>query len=657
MCPVKFQKIFWWPCNSEEMNGEGIIERKSLSEVHGTVNVTQKRGLHKLMAFLGPAYLVSVGYMDPGNWATDIAGGSRFGYSLIWVLLMSNLMALLLQSLSARLGVVQQLDLAQASRKKFPPLVNFCLWIFAEIAIAACDLAEVLGMAIGLQLLFGLPLIWGVTFTVLDTLLLLVLQNYGIRKIEAFIIGLVVVIGSAFLMEMFLAKPAMGALLKGFIPSLPSPEALYIAIGIIGATVMPHNLYLHSSLVQTRRIDMSEKGIWAAIRYNIIDSTIALNAAFFVNCAILVLAASTFFNAGYFHVASIQDAHELLSPLLGTKLAPLLFGVALVAAGQSSTITGTLAGQIVMEGYLNLRITPWLRRLITRTIAIIPAYLAILLYGERETGPLLVLSQVILSLQLGFAIVPLIHFTSDKKAMGVFVIRPWLQITAWAIALIIVSLNVKLVSDEVMGWENAAGENSWILWITVIPVCVACALLLLYITLKPVLTKRATEKRAKVPHGTAATLSGIEKPTYDRIAVTLDFSSMDSVTIGSAISQGGHGAHYMLIHIVETAGAIAYGSDIADHESEEDTTGLESYVRQLKEQGYKAEMRIGYGNPKRRIPEIVKEFGADLLVMGAHGHKFFKDLIFGTTVDTVRHRLSIPVLIVRESVGDRKFKD
>ena len=290
--------------------------------------------------------------MDPGNWATDIAGGSKFGYALIWVLLMSNVMALLLQSLSARLGLVRQLDLAQASRSTYSRPVNFFLWILAEIAIAACDLAEVLGMAIGLQLLFGLPLIWGVSLTVLDTLLLLLLQSYGMRKMEAFIIALVAIIGGAFVVEMILAKPDMGALVTGFIPSLPGDGALYIAIGIIGATVMPHNLYLHSSLVQTRRINTSERGIWSAIKYNFIDSTIALNAAFFVNAAILVLAASTFFKAGMHEVEDIQDAHRFLAPLLGTELAPILFGVALVAAGQSSTITGTLAGQIVMEGYL-----------------------------------------------------------------------------------------------------------------------------------------------------------------------------------------------------------------------------------------------------------------------------------------------------------------
>ena len=632
------------------MNGETTISRKSLSEVNASVDVTQRRGWNKLLAFMGPAYLVSVGYMDPGNWATDIAGGSRFGYSLIWVLLMSNLMALLLQSLSARLGVVRQLDLAQASRKTYHPVVNYTLWILAEIAIAACDLAEVLGMAIGLQLLFGLPLIWGVSLTVLDTLLLLMLQNYGIRKIEMFIIGLVAIIGGAFLVEMVLAKPAMGELIKGFVPSLPGNEALYIAIGIIGATVMPHNLYLHSSLVQTRRIDSSEKGIWQAIKYNFIDSAIALNAAFFVNCAILVLAASTFFKAGFFEVVDIQDAHRLLAPLLGTGLAPILFGVALVAAGQSSTITGTLAGQIVMEGYLNLRIAPWLRRLITRVIAIIPAYIVILLYGESQTGALLVLSQVVLSLQLGFAIIPLIHFNSDKKTMGVFAIKLWVRIAAWSIAVIILALNVKLVFQQVILWMDNAGEYTWVLWITVVPVCIGAGLLLVYITIKPLIERRASEKAARLPHGTAAWLEKITKPVYHRIAVTIDFSAIDSLTIRSALAQGGTEASYLLMHVVETAGAMVYGSDIADRESSEDEKALESYVRQLHASGYLAEMKIGYGNPKRVIPVITKEFNADLLVMGGHGHKFWKDLIFGTTVDTVRHRVDIPVLIVREKV-------
>lgn len=624
------------------------IHRKSLSEVNASIDATNRKGWRKALAFMGPAYLVSVGYMDPGNWATDIAGGSKFGYALIWVLLMSNMMALLLQSLSARLGLVRQLDLAQASRSTYSRPVNFFLWILAEIAIAACDLAEVLGMAIGLQLLFDLPLIWGVSLTVLDTLLLLLLQSYGMRKIEAFIIALVAIIGGAFVIEMILAKPDMGALATGFIPSLPGEGALYIAIGIIGATVMPHNLYLHSSLVQTRRINTSERGIWSAIKYNFIDSAIALNAAFFVNAAILVLAASTFFKAGLHEVEDIQDAHRFLAGLLGTELAPILFGVALVAAGQSSTITGTLAGQIVMEGYLNLRIAPWLRRIITRMIAIIPAIIVILIYGESETGAMLIFSQVVLSLQLGFAVIPLIHFTSDKVKMGVFVIKPWVKIAAWVIAGIIVSLNVKLVLQEVTGWIAEMGENSWIIWITVVPVCMAAGLLLIYITFKPLLDKRSADRDAKIPHGTAVTLDMTTSPVYRRIAITIDFSRIDTLTIQSALAQGGKTAQYILLHIVETAGAMVYGSDIADHESKKDTVSLENYKEQLIENGYDVVVKIGYGNPQRTIPKMVTEFQADLLVMGAHGHKFFKDLIFGTTVDTVRHRVKIPVLIVRE---------
>jgi manganese transport protein len=625
------------------------LQRKSLSEVNASIDATNRKGWRKALAFMGPAYLVSVGYMDPGNWATDIAGGSKFGYALIWVLLMSNLMALLLQSLSARLGLVRQLDLAQASRSTYSRPVNFFLWILAEIAIAACDLAEVLGMAIGLQLLFGLPLIWGVSLTVLDTLLLLLLQSYGMRKIEAFIIALVAIIGGAFVVEMILAKPVVGELVKGFVPSLPGDEALYIAIGIIGATVMPHNLYLHSSLVQTRRINTSEKGIWSAIKYNFIDSAIALNAAFFVNSAILVLAAATFFKAGLHDVADIQDAHRFLAPLTGTQLAPILFGIALVAAGQSSTITGTLAGQIVMEGYLNLRIAPWLRRIITRLIAIIPALIVILIYGESETGAMLIFSQVVLSLQLGFAVIPLIHFNSDKEKMGVFVIKPWVKITAWAIAAIIISLNVKLVMQEITGWLAAAGPNAWILWITVVPVVVGAGLLLLYIILKPLIDRRTAERDTKVPHGTAVTLDVTSRPAYKRIAVTLDFSSIDTITIQSALAQGGTQAHYLLLHVVETAGAMVYGSDIADHESRKDTIALDNYKTQLIEKGYKVDVKIGYGNPRRGIPKMVTEFESDLLVMGAHGHKFFKDLIFGTTVDTVRHRVNIPVFIVRKT--------
>ena len=414
---------------------------KSLEEVNESVSTQNKKtGFRKILAFLGPAYLVSVGYMDPGNWATDIAGGSQFGYALLWVLLMSNLMALLLQSLSARLGIVTQRDLAQASRETYSKPINYVLYFLAEIGIAACDLAEVLGMAIGINLLFDIPLIEGVLITVLDTFLLLFLINKGIRKMEAFIIVLVAIIGFSFIFEMIFAEPELDKVLYGLIPSMPNSAALYIAIGIIGATVMPHNLYLHSSLVQTRKFDRTPAGIKQALKYNFIDSTIALNLAFFVNAAILILAAATFYKNGMHEVAEIQDAHQFLEPLLGTKWAPILFAVALIAAGQSSTITGTLAGQIVMEGYLNFRMQPWVRRIITRLIAIIPAVVVILIYGESVTGKLLILSQVVLSLQLGFAIIPLIHFVSDKSKMNGFHISKMTQVTAWIIALIIVSL-------------------------------------------------------------------------------------------------------------------------------------------------------------------------------------------------------------------------
>lgn len=622
------------------------IPMASLSEVNASVDVTKLgSNRRKLFAFLGPAYLVSVGYMDPGNWATDLAGGSQFGYSLIWVLLMSNLIALLLQSFSARLGIVRSRDLAQASREIYPPFVNMFLYILAEIAIAACDLAEVLGMAIGLQLLFGLPLIWGVTITVLDTFLLLFLLNFGMRKVEAFIISLVAIIGMSFFAEMFFAKPDPSEILSGFIPSIKNNAALYIAIGIIGATVMPHNLYLHSSLVQTRKFLRTPEEIRKAIKYNIIDSTVALNLAFFVNAAILILAASTFYSNGLYEVAEIQDAHKLLAPMLGTQWAPILFAVALIASGQSSTITGTLAGQIVMEGYLNLRIAPWIRRLITRAIAIIPALLTISIMGESATGKLLVLSQVILSLQLGFAVIPLIHFVSDKDKMGEFVVKNYIKVLAWISASIIVGLNAKLVAGSLIDW-NAESDTLSLLKLSVTAIAIFAAIILLYITFKPFLGRKK-EFREPLPHGTFTELTKIIPVQHHRIAVTVDFSNMDKVTIGHALAQGGKNAEYILIHVVETAGAFVFGKDIRDYETQSDEKNLKLYSENLLNLGYKNSTAIGYGNPKKAIVEKVKEFNADLLVMGAHGHKAFKDLLFGTTVDAVRHALKIPVLVVR----------
>ncbi len=620
---------------------------KSLEEVNQSVITNgNAKGFRKILAFLGPAYLISVGYMDPGNWATDIAGGSQFGYALIWVLLMSNIMALLLQSLSARLGIVTQHDLAQASRETYSKYVNYVLYFLAEVAIAACDLAEVLGMAIGINLLFGIPLIQGVLITVLDTFLLLFLINKGIRKMEAFIIALVLIIGVSFIFEMIFAQPEAGKVLSGLIPSLPNANALYIAIGIIGATVMPHNLYLHSSLVQTRKFDRTAKGIKQALKYNFIDSTIALNLAFFVNAAILILAAATFYKNGMFEVAEIQDAHQLLAPLLGTSWAPILFAVALIAAGQSSTITGTLAGQIIMEGYLNLRIQPWVRRILTRLIAIVPAVVAILYFGESVTGKLLILSQVILSLQLGFAIIPLIHFVSDKTKMKGFHISRTTQIASWTIAAIIVSLNAKLVFDEINGWLESS-SNPLVIWCTVIPIAIGFLLLLLYIIFEPFVVKVKKEIDNHSPHTLTLKIEDYKKYKKKNIAISVDFSEADNKAISHALDLGGREGKYTLIHVVETVGAMMYGNDISDHETTIDEKLLFEYYTMLVQQGFNVETKLGFGKPGKIIPKLINEGDYDFLIMGTHGHTGIKDLLFGTTVDTVRHRIKIPLFLVK----------
>ena len=622
------------------------MKGKSLEEVNESVatqNTTSR--FRKILAFFGPAYLISVGYMDPGNWATDIAGGSQFGYALIWVLLMSNIMALLLQSLSARLGIVSRLDLAQASRETYPKFVNYILYFLAEIAIAACDLAEVLGMAIGLNLLFDISLVNGVIITVLDTFLLLFLINKGIRKMEAFIIALVAVIGFSFVCEMIFAEPEIPKILGGLVPSLPSDAALYIAIGIIGATVMPHNLYLHSSLVQTRKFDRSPSGIKQAIKYNLIDSTIALNLAFFVNAAILILAAATFYKNGMYHVAEIQDAHQFLEPMLGTKWAPILFAVALIAAGQSSTITGTLAGQIIMEGYINLRIQPWIRRILTRLIAIVPAVIVISIFGEGVTGKLLIFSQVVLSLQLGFAIIPLIHYVSDKTKMEGFHIGFWTKTAAWIIASIIVSLNAKLVFDEIQGWIAASANPIW-LWLTVVPLAAGFAVLLLYIVFNPFFSRKQRILNHS-PHNLA--LKWTRQSTYDtkKIAISVDFSEADQAALNHAFALGGKDANYVLIHVVESVGAIVYGAHIVDHETSVDEKLLHDYFEMLSDKGFKVDTKLGFGDPAKVIPKIINENQFDVLVMGTHGHTGFKDLIFGTTVDKVRHKIRIPLFIVK----------
>jgi manganese transport protein len=428
----------------------------SLPEVHRSITIPQGKGFwRKMLAYAGPGYLVSVGYMDPGNWATDIAGGAAFGYTLLSVILLSNLMAILLQSLCVRLGVATGRDLAQACRDYFPSKINFGLWVLCEIAIAACDLAELLGSAIALQLLFGIPLIWGVCITALDVLLLLMLQGKGFRYVEALIITFVATIGICFAAEIIFSQPDPAEILQGYLPNsevVRNPEMLYIAIGILGATVMPHNLYLHSSIVQTRAWQPTSKKRWEAIKFGTLDSTVALSFALFINSAILIVAAATFHFSGYQQVAEIQDAYKLLSPLLGVSAASAIFGIALLASGQSSTLTTTLAGQIVMEGFLQFRLAPWVRRLATRLLAIIPAIIAIIIYGEKGTGRLLIFSQVILSLQLSFAVIPLVMFTSDRRLMGEFVNPTWLKLLAGAVATIIVGLNSWLLLQTFLGW-------------------------------------------------------------------------------------------------------------------------------------------------------------------------------------------------------------
>ena len=619
---------------------------KSLDQLHESVPVQNKTGWRRIFAFIGPAYLVSVGYMDPGNWATDLQGGAAFGFQLIWILLLSNIMAILLQSLSARLGIVRRLDLAQVNRETYPKFVNFCLYILAELAIAATDLAEVLGMAIGIKLLTGLPLMYGTIITVTDTFLFMLLQRYGMRKMEAFIFVLVATIGGSFLAEMIIAKPDLASAAKGLVPSALSPGALYIAVGMIGATVMPHNLYLHSALVQTRKIERTSAGIKKSLLYNFIDSAVALNAAFFVNAAILILAATAFYQTGNQSVAKIEDAHALLAPLLGSKLAPILFAVALIAAGQSSTVTGTLSGQIVMEGYLNLRLNPWIRRLLTRLVAILPAVLVIGLMGEGRVDELLVFSQVILSLQLGFAVIPLIHFVSDKNTMGEFAIKSWVKILAWIVASTLVYLNANLVFD--FAKELLVGQTPLVIKILLVLSILFFFGLLLYIILFPIIQSKKKQERTAL-HGAAVELDWSKAAPIDRIAIAVDFSAGDANLIKSAIAQAHAGTELILIHVVESVTASYFQEISDDEESRKDRERLEIYAAILSEKGFKVNYVVGYKDRVKEIVRIVKLTDAQLLVMGAHHHYGWKDYFFGETIESVRHKVKIPVLIVQQT--------
>jgi manganese transport protein len=622
----------------------GSSSPSSLSEVNRSVVISDKVGMIKrLLAFVGPAYLISVGYMDPGNWATDIEGGSRFGYQLIWVLLMSNLMAVLLQTLCARLGIVSRSDLAQACRDSYSKPVAMVLWVLSEIAIAACDLAEVLGTAIGLNLLFGIPMLIGVFITAADVLLLLYFQHLGIRKVEAFILALITVVGVCFLIEVFLAKPDWHGVALGFIPHI-NGDSLYIAIGIIGATVMPHNLYLHSALVQTRAIGDTKKKVAQACKYNFIDSAVALNMAFFVNAAILIVSAAVFYANGQI-VTEIGQAHDLMTPLMGTTLAATAFGIALLCSGQSSTLTGTLAGQVVMEGFINFKMRPWVRRSFTRVLAIAPAAIVIGISGAEGTFKLLILSQVILSLQLPFAVIPLIHFTSDRRRMGEFANPWWVKILAWVTAIVIVGLNVYLVVATLSGWiANLGGSAVWI-ELLIIPVAVALGGLLLYLIFGPML--REWHKRVDEEAPTFST-ADLATPSFQRIGVALEATGRDGAILAQAIPLARqHVAQLVLIHVAEGMGPRFWKSESQDEEVRADQAYLDRLQLELSALGLQVENHLGFGEPAKEIVRIADEKNLNLMVLGTHGHRFPQDILFGATATRVRHQLKIPVFMVR----------
>jgi manganese transport protein len=629
------------------MNSDNKINqsRKSFGDVHSSVTVRYQSAWRRLFAFIGPAYLVSVGYMDPGNWATDIEGGARFGYSLIWVLLMSNAMAVLLQTLATRLGIVTGKDLAQACRAEYDKGINLFLWALAEIAIAATDLAEALGTIIGLNLLFGLPLLWGCVITAFDTFLLLAIQRFGIRKMEAIIVMLISTIGLCMILEVFFAKPEWGGIIRGFVPHI-NQQSLYIAIGIIGATVMPHNLYLHSALVQSRHIDKGIISKAQACRYNLIDSVVALNAAFVVNAAILIMAAGNFFTHGIV-VTEIQQAHALLDSTLGTKIAPIAFALALLAAGQSSTITGTMAGQVVMEGFIHLRIKPWVRRLVTRMIALTPAVIVIALFGEGGSYQLLIWSQIILSLQLPFAIIPLLHFTSDRMKMGAFVNKPWVLLFAWITAAIIIVLNGNLVYQELNNLLGQGGLISKLIWIIGLPVIIFCTLVLIWIIIAPWIKGR----KSWIVQPSVLDKIAIAEPAADpitHIGVALDNSEIDELVISRAMSLAKiHKAQITLIHVTDSPVTQVYGDESSSEHARADYSYVDEVAAILKQQGYDARPVIRTGRPATEIVSAAKQDRIDLLLMGAHGHRFLSDMVFGETVASVRHELDIPIMVVK----------
>jgi len=626
----------------------------SLEEIHGSVPIPP-RGWRRLLAFTGPAFLVSVGYMDPGNWGTDIEAGSKFGYQLMWILLLSNAMAILLQPLAVRLGIATGKDLAQACRANYPRSMGAVLWVLCEIAIAACDLAEVIGTVIALNLLFGLPYLWGLVIAAADTFVLLALQKHGVRLLEWVTLGLILVIGGSFCIEIVFAQPVWTDVVKGFLPGLDTtnPErfkdSLYVAIGMLGATVMPHNLYLHSALVQTRSFTQTPAGKRLACRFNLYDSMLALNGAFFVNAAILILSVSTFFVHGH-EVETLGEAHRLLGAVWGTAAASALFAVALLASGQSSTLTGTLAGQVVMEGFVHLRLRPWVRRLVTRLLAIVPALFVIALTGhgsaaEADQGllALLVLSQVVLSFQLPFAIIPLVHFTSDRRRMGEFANGGWLKALAWPCAVIVVGLNAALIVLQMDKWAAdlaAGGGNPFWIYGTVGPVALALAASLAWVTVYPWLARREEAPRA-------APLPALPPVRYQRIGVAVELEGTDDYVLAQAAELARiHQAQLVPIHVVEGFGAAFHGPATDAAESRSDRVRIRELADHLQRHGLTVRGVLGYGQPADELIRIAQEQHLDLLVVGSHGHRFLADLALGQTVAPLLHRLHIPVLVV-----------
>jgi manganese transport protein len=649
--------------NSQAMSYDrsSVASVNSLNEVHASVATSQMDGWRRMFAFAGPAYLISVGYMDPGNWVTDLIGGAQFGYRLLWVIVMSNLMALLLQTLSARLGIVTRRDLAQACRDEYPTGIAYTLWILCEIAIVACDLAEVIGAAIGLNLLFKIPLLIGVLVTAADTLLILWFTRYGIRVIEAFVIVLILTISGCFAFEIFLSHPSPGEVLRGLVPHL-NAGSLYIAVSILGATVMPHNLYLHSALVQTRRIGKTEADLRTACRYNFFDSALALNGAMFVNLAILVVAAATFFKH-HIAVTELRQAHTLLAPLLGTTAASILFGAALLCSGQSSTLTGTMAGQVVMEGFLRFKMQPWLRRSVTRVLAIIPAVLTLVYAGEKGINNLIILSQVVLSLQLSFAVIPLVHLTSDRRRMGVFVNAWWVSALAWLTAAIILSLNIFLAAQTIGDWIAASG--SWKPLVVTLLTIAAAGLLFLVVTVviwpwighgRIGQKGTAPESSGKEPQAGPVAVS-VPVPTaalrvpprYSTILVPLDHSAADAEAVAHAVALAqSNGAQIALLHIEEGVTSRMYGSLASTAEIKEGEDYFDQVAQSLRAMGITTEIHVRHSSkPAQEIVRTAHDVHADLLIMAAHGHRGLKDIIFGTTINKVRHEVKIPILVVR----------